>query len=101
VFGLGTKKEQTDEESMIKFQSGDAEAFDLILRRHSPGVLRFIMKMIKVTNSQAEDLLQEVFLRVIEHRKKYDAKMNLLLDLKLNRRMNRLQNNPLKLKRNL
>lgn len=74
MFGLGTKKEQTDEESMIKFQNGDAGAFDVLLHRHSAGVLRFIMKMLRITNSQAEDLLQEVFLKVIEHRKKYDSK---------------------------
>ena len=74
MFGLGTKKEQTDEESMIKFQNGDAGAFDVLLHRHSVGVLRFIMKMLRVSNTQAEDLLQEVFLKVIEHRKKYDPR---------------------------
>lgn len=74
MFEIGTKKEQTDEESMIKFQDGDAGAFDVLLHRHSAGVLRFIMKILRVSNSQAEDLLQEVFLKVIEHRKKYDSK---------------------------
>ena len=55
MFGLGTKKGQTDEESMIKFQNGDAGAFDVLLHRHSAGVLRFIRKMLRITNSQAED----------------------------------------------
>jgi RNA polymerase sigma-70 factor (ECF subfamily) len=73
VFGLGTKQNSTDEEAMVRFQNGDTKAFDLLLHRHSTGVLRFIVKMVKVTNSEAEDLLQEVFLKVIEHRKKYDS----------------------------
>jgi RNA polymerase sigma-70 factor (ECF subfamily) len=73
VVELYTKKELTDEEAMFRFQNGDAEAFDLLLHRHSSGVVRFMMKMIKITSSQAEDLLQEVFLKVIENRGKYDS----------------------------
>lgn len=74
MFGLKAEKELADEEAMLRFQKGDANAFDLLLRRHSAGVLRFIMKMIRVNNPQAEDLLQEVFMKLIEHRKKYDSK---------------------------
>lgn len=70
---LKSEEEPTDEDAMIRFQQGDAGAFDLILHRHSAGVLRFIMKMIRVQNVQAEDLLQDVFLKVIEGRKKYNA----------------------------
>ena len=73
MFGLGAKQDPTDEEAMTRFQSGDTGAFDLLLHRHSAGVLRFILKMIRVTTSEAEDLLQEVFMKVIEHRKKYDS----------------------------
>src|SRR3989304_9810354 len=62
---------------MVRFQNGDADAFDLLLQRHSTGVLRFIMKMmgsggtLKLAPTQVEDLLQEVFLKVIENREKY------------------------------
>lgn len=70
---LKSEEEPTDEEAMVRFKQGDAGAFDLILHRHSAGVLRFIMKMIRVQNAQAEDLLQEVFLKVIEARKKYNS----------------------------
>ena len=73
MFGLGTKKELTDEEAMARFRNGDARGFDLLLQRHSAGLLRFIMRMIKATKPQAEDLLQEVFLKIIENRKKYDS----------------------------
>ncbi|MGH7799360.1 MAG: sigma factor [Thermodesulfobacteriota bacterium] len=73
MFGLGSKKELTDEEVMVRFQDSDARAFDLLLDRHNRGVLRFIMKTINVTSPEAEDMLQEVFLKVIENREKYDS----------------------------
>jgi len=79
VFGLVAKKELADEEAMVRFQNGDARAFDLLLHRHSTGVLRFIIKMIGSSGrlqrapTQAEDLLQEVFIKVIENKEKYDS----------------------------
>jgi len=79
VFGLGVKKDLADEEAMVRFQNGDAGAFDLLLHRHSTGVLRFIIKIIgsrgtlQRAPTQVEDLLQEVFLKVIENREKYDS----------------------------
>jgi RNA polymerase sigma-70 factor (ECF subfamily) len=73
VLRLKSAEEPTDEEAMVRFQQGDAGAFDLILHRHAAGVLRFIMKMVRVQSTQAEDLLQDVFLKVIEGRKKYNS----------------------------
>ncbi len=72
MFRLKTEKEATDEESMVRFQNGDAGCFDLILERHGGGVLRFIMKMIGLDKVRSEDLLQEVFMKVIERRMQYD-----------------------------
>jgi len=72
VFGINTKSGLTDEEAMRKFQKGDDGSFDLLLGRHRPGVLRFIVRMTGVDRSRAEDLLQEIFMKVIERRKKYD-----------------------------
>ena len=74
MFGSGTKTELTDEEAMARFRNGDATGFDLLLQRHATGLLRFIMRMINATKPQAEDLLQEVFLKIIENRKRYDSK---------------------------
>lgn len=57
---------------MRKFQNGDEGSFDLLLGRHGAGVLRFIIRMTGAEKAQAEDLLQEIFMKVIERRKKYD-----------------------------
>jgi RNA polymerase sigma-70 factor (ECF subfamily) len=72
VFGINTKSGLSDEEAMRKFQNGDEGSFDLLLGRHGAGVLRFIIRMTGAEKAQAEDLLQEIFMKVIERRKKYD-----------------------------
>lgn len=72
MFGIKTNSGLTDEEAMRKFQSGDEAGFNALLARHSAGVLRFIMKMTGSDKVRAEDLLQEVFMKVIERRGHYD-----------------------------
>ena len=72
MFGINLKSGLSDEEAMRKFQKGDEGSFDLLLGRHGAGVLRFIIKMTGVEKTQAEDLLQEIFMKVIERRKSYD-----------------------------
>jgi RNA polymerase sigma-70 factor (ECF subfamily) len=72
VFGINSKSGLTDEEAMRKFQKGDEGSFDLLLGRHGSGVLRFIIRMTGAERSQAEDLLQEIFMKVIERRRNYD-----------------------------
>ncbi|MGH7892130.1 MAG: sigma-70 family RNA polymerase sigma factor [Thermodesulfobacteriota bacterium] len=57
---------------MRKFKNGDEGSFDHLLGRHGAGVLRFIIRMTGAEKAQAEDLLQEIFMKVIERRKKYD-----------------------------
>ena len=72
MFGINSKSGLTDEEAMRKFQKDDEGSFDLLLARHGAGVLRFIIRMTGAEKPQAEDLLQEIFMKVIERRKKYD-----------------------------
>jgi len=71
VFGFLKKSEITDEEAMGKFQKGDTGYFDLLLNRHSKGVYRFIYRMVGGNSSNAEDILQEVFIKVAENRMNY------------------------------
>ena len=73
MLGLFIKKEISDERAMKRFQDGDVGSFDVLLKRHSAGVLRFIMKMTGGNKAAAEDLLQEIFLKVIEQKNRYDA----------------------------
>jgi len=56
---------------MGKFQSGETKYFDLLLNRHGKGVYRFIYRMIGGNTANAEDILQEVFIKVAENRMNY------------------------------
>lgn len=49
-----------DRDLLDAFQSGDAGAFEAIIRRHGPAVLGYLTKMTH-NRQQAEDLFQETF----------------------------------------
>jgi len=49
---------------MTRFRDGDASAFDALLGRHRRGVYGYLLRSV-ATAAEADDLFQEVFLRVI------------------------------------
>lgn len=64
-----------DEALMRRYQAGDASAFATLMRRHLPGVFNFVSRHTS-PGAQAEDLTQEVFMRVVEraHTFKHEAR---------------------------
>jgi RNA polymerase sigma-70 factor (ECF subfamily) len=54
-----------DEALMERYQRGDARAFDLLVARHQGPVFNFILRFLR-DPAAAEDILQEVFLRVVK-----------------------------------
>lgn len=70
------KSSLTDEEAMVKFQKGDPNGFNTVLDRHNESLYRFLLRMMAGNSSQAEDLFQDVFLKVIEKKKDYNSKMS-------------------------
>ena len=60
-----------DEELMAQFQAGTVEAFDLLVERYSERLFHYINRFVK-DDRQAEDLLQETFLRVHRNRHSYE-----------------------------
>ncbi len=60
----------TDEDLIERFQEGDLYAFDLIVSRYKNQLLNFIFRFLGNTE-EAEDLVQETFLRVYRNRKAY------------------------------
>jgi len=55
----------SDEELMEAYQRGDSRAFERLLRKHRKPVYNFINRQVG-HEATAEDLMQEVFLRVIK-----------------------------------
>lgn len=54
----------SDHELMLRFQRGDETAFAVLVSRWQPPLLRLVVRLNGFPASEAEDALQEVFLRV-------------------------------------
>ena len=64
--------EDSDEQLMSAYRDGSAEAFDLLYMRHKGPLFRYVLRGIRGRNrSLAEELYQEIWIRVIEARRRY------------------------------
>jgi len=57
---------------MLAFRAGDADAFDALFRRWAGPLLRYLTRMLRDA-AAAEELVQEVFIRVHGARERYTA----------------------------
>jgi len=64
--------DDSDERLMDRYASGDAEAFDLLFRRYEPRAYAFFLKRTS-SPQRAEDLYQELFLRIHRARDEFDS----------------------------
>ncbi len=62
----------TDAEVMLRVKSGDNSAFDYLVQKYRRPLVSFMYRMARNT-AAAEDLAQEVFLRVYRSRASYEA----------------------------
>lgn len=61
---------ESDLELMLRVRRGDAESFEALLRRHRAPLVNYFSRMVR-DPALAEDLAQEVFLRVYQARERY------------------------------
>jgi RNA polymerase sigma-70 factor, ECF subfamily len=62
----------TDAEVMLRVRTGDQQAFDYLVQKYRRPLVSFMYRMARNT-AAAEDLAQEVFLRVYRSRESYEA----------------------------
>jgi len=62
--------ETSDEALMLRYQAGDAGAFDELYARHRGGLFRFIGRQCRM-REHAEELFQEVWMNLIQAREHY------------------------------
>ncbi len=67
---MSASEQSTDEDLMLRYQAGDAGAFDLLYARHRGGLFRFIGRQCR-TREHAEELFQEVWMNLIQARERY------------------------------
>jgi len=61
---------ETDLDLMLRVRDGDAVSFEVLLRRYRLPMVSFFRRMVR-DQTLAEDLAQEVFLRVYKSRERY------------------------------
>lgn len=64
-------RDDSDESLMLRYRDGEVRAFEVLVTRHRKGVFNFIVRYVHDT-AQAEDLLQETFLRVVKSADGYE-----------------------------
>ncbi len=60
----------SDLELMLRVRAGDAASFEVLLRRYRLPMVNFFRRMVR-DQALAEDLAQEVFLRIYKSRERY------------------------------
>ena len=60
----------TDETLIARFQQGDVQAFDVLVRRYKDQLLNFVFRFVG-NRIDAEDIVQETFLRVFKNKHYY------------------------------
>lgn len=61
-----------DEQLMLAYREGDGGAFDELYRRHKGGLFRYVLRSVR-ERAVAEELYQEIWMRVIEARGRYET----------------------------
>jgi RNA polymerase sigma-70 factor, ECF subfamily len=62
-----------DEELMLSYGGGDADAFEALYRRHRGPLYRFLLRQVN-DSAIAEELFQDVWMRVIDSRERYEPR---------------------------
>jgi RNA polymerase sigma-70 factor (ECF subfamily) len=62
--------EAPDEQLMGAYRDGDVRAFETLYRRHRGALYRFVLRGVR-SRATAEELYQEIWIRVIEARTRY------------------------------
>src|SRR5579872_6920577 len=70
VYNVATMAIESDLELMLRVRDGDSASFEVLLRRHRLPLVSFFRRMVR-EQALAEDLAQEVFLRVYKSRERY------------------------------
>jgi RNA polymerase sigma-70 factor, ECF subfamily len=71
IMGAAAVALDYDAELMLRVKDGDSESFGVLLDKHRASVIHFLHRMVQ-NHAVAEELAQEVFLRVYRSRSSYE-----------------------------
>jgi len=73
TFTNAMKNEVSDEQLMLLYAKGDAQAFEQLYLRHKGGLYRFCLRQIG-NQAKAEDCFQDIWIKIINNRVNYQPK---------------------------
>ena len=65
-------RDESDENLMLRYRDGDAGAFDVLYQRHKGPLYRYLKRMLD-QDSTTDEIYQDVWMRVIQARERYQA----------------------------
>ena len=63
------------DEELARRSLKDRDVFYYLIKRYEPRLLRYIKRLTHVTREEAEDLLQEIFIKVYRHLNGFDQRL--------------------------
>lgn len=67
---MSQEDSDSDEALMLRYQAGDAAAFDQLYARHRGGLFRFMLRQCR-SRAQVEELFQDVWMNLIQAKDRY------------------------------
>ena len=64
-------RDDSDESLMLRYREGEVRAFEVLVTRHRKPIYNFILRFVRDA-AQAEDVMQETFLRLIKGADNYE-----------------------------
>ena len=65
--------QKSDEELMLLYQQDDAQAFEMLYRRHKDPLYRYLLRQCQIPGV-AEELFQDVWMKLIRARERYEVR---------------------------
>jgi len=72
-FTSSMKNKTSDEQLILKYSKGDMDAFEVLYVRHKDSLLRYCLRQF-TSRAVAEECFQEIWMKVIKNRTKYQPK---------------------------
>jgi RNA polymerase sigma factor (sigma-70 family) len=69
------RQEMDDEATMLRVKNGEVKELDVLFRRHSKALFGFFYGMSR-DSALSEDLVQEVFWRILRYRETYNGQLS-------------------------
>jgi len=67
--------QELSDEELVKKSLDDQEVFYYLIKRYESKLMRYINRIASVTHEEAEDLLQEIFIKAYRHLNGFDQRL--------------------------